>query len=111
MNELKPVRLGHIPKELDPKYEIIVKGLRHVQLKVWPPEAFEEGAEFMEMLSKSFEKAHGLRLKSAFAETLVHLLHPIRKVSIEHFVLCYFWAHDFLDCPSRSKPSCLAKGD
>lgn len=81
LNELKPVRLGTVPKELDPKYEIIVKGLRHVQLRVWPPESFEEGAEFLESLSKSFEKAHGLRLKSAFAETLVHLLHPIRKVS------------------------------
>jgi Cell morphogenesis N-terminal len=50
--------------------------------QVWPPEAFEEAAEFMESLSKSFEQAHGLRLKSAFAETLVQLLHPIGKVSI-----------------------------
>lgn len=48
--------------------------------KVWPPEAFEEGAEFLESFSKSFVNAHGLRLKTAFAETLVHLLHPIGKV-------------------------------
>jgi furry protein family len=32
-------------------------------------------------LSKSFENAHGFRLKSTFAETLTHLLHSIGKVS------------------------------
>lgn len=62
------------------KYEYLVKALRHVQIKVWPPEAFEEGAEFLESLSKSFENAHGLRLKTAFADTLVQLLHPIGMV-------------------------------
>lgn len=36
----------------------------------------------MESLAKSFEKAHGQKLKSAFAETLTQLLHPIGKVSI-----------------------------
>jgi hypothetical protein len=100
LGELSPVALGQVPKDLDMKYENLVKGIRHIQIKVnidasiascvnfgigtqvWPPEAFEEGAEFMESLSKSFEHAHGLRLKTAFAETLVHLLHPIGKVSI-----------------------------
>ncbi|KAL0571892.1 Cell morphogenesis protein PAG1 [Marasmius crinis-equi] len=65
--ELKSIALGQVPKDLDMKYENLV----------WPPEAFEEGAEFMESLSKSFVHAHGHRLKSAFAETLVHILHPI----------------------------------
>ena len=31
-------------------------------------------------LSKSFENAHGFRLKTTFAETLTHLLHTIGKV-------------------------------
>ncbi|THH32564.1 hypothetical protein EUX98_g1631 [Antrodiella citrinella] len=47
------------------------------QIKVWPTESFEEGAEFLESLSKSFENAHGLRLKNIFAEALVQILHPI----------------------------------
>lgn len=34
----------------------------------------------MESLSKSFENAHGNRLKSAFAETLLHLMYSIAKV-------------------------------
>lgn len=49
-------------------------------MKVWPPEAFEDGAEFMEALAKCFENAHGFRFKVAFAETLVHLMHPVAKV-------------------------------
>jgi hypothetical protein len=48
--------------------------------KVWPLESFEEGAEFMETLAKAFEHAHGYSFKTAFAETLVHLLHPVAKV-------------------------------
>lgn len=34
----------------------------------------------MEPLAKAFGNAHGLRLKTTFAETLVHILHPISKV-------------------------------
>ncbi|KAH9913944.1 cell morphogenesis protein N-terminal, partial [Amylocystis lapponica] len=49
--------------------------------QVWPPEKFEEGAEFLESLSKSFENAHGNRLKTTYAETLVHILHPIAKTA------------------------------
>ncbi|KAF8212053.1 cell morphogenesis N-terminal-domain-containing protein [Mycena galopus ATCC 62051] len=79
--ELGPVAHGQVPKDLDMKYENLVKGLTHIQIKVWPPEAFEEGAEFLESLSKSFVQAHGTRLKTAFAETLVKLLHPIGKTA------------------------------
>ena len=48
--------------------------------QVYPPENFEEGAEFLDSLSKSFEHAHGSRLKTVFAEILVHMLHDIGKV-------------------------------
>ncbi|KAG6820914.1 hypothetical protein H0H93_009688 [Arthromyces matolae] len=70
--ELGPVAQGQVPKDSDMKYENLVRGLKHIQIKVWPPESFEEGAEFMESLSKSFGNAHGLRLKTTFAETLTH---------------------------------------
>ncbi|KAF8067774.1 cell morphogenesis N-terminal-domain-containing protein [Lyophyllum atratum] len=79
--ELGPVAQGQVPKDLDMKYENLVRGLKHIQIKVWPPESFEEGAEFLESLSMSFGHAHGLRLKTAFAETLTHILHPIGKTA------------------------------
>ena len=34
----------------------------------------------MESLSKTYVNTHGQRLKAAFAETLLSLLHPIGKV-------------------------------
>ncbi|RDB30372.1 Cell morphogenesis protein PAG1 [Hypsizygus marmoreus] len=79
--ELDPVKKGLVPKDPDTKYENLVRGLKHIQIKVWPPEAFEEGAEFLESLSESYANAHGLRLKTAFAETLTQLLHPIGKTA------------------------------
>ncbi|TFK67599.1 hypothetical protein BDN72DRAFT_960915 [Pluteus cervinus] len=81
LNELGPVALDQVPKDSEGRYENLVKGLKHIQIKVWPSEAFEEGAEFLEALSKSYTRAHGFRLKTAFAEALVHLLHPISKTA------------------------------
>lgn len=40
----------------------------------------------MEPLAKAFGNAHGLRLKTTFAEALVHILHPISKVSSRSLV-------------------------
>ncbi|KAJ4488306.1 cell morphogenesis N-terminal-domain-containing protein [Lentinula aciculospora] len=79
--ELAPVSRGQVPKDLDMKYENLVNGIRYIQIKVWPSEAFEEGAEFMESLSKAFMQTHGFRLKTAFTETLTHILHPIGKTA------------------------------
>lgn len=41
----------------------------------------------MESLSVAFANAHGQRLKIAFAETLVKVLHPIGKVSSSNLTL------------------------
>jgi furry protein family len=51
-------------------------------MQVWPTERFEQGAEFMESLAHCFKNAHGFKLKSIFADTLVYMLHPIGKVCI-----------------------------
>jgi hypothetical protein len=61
--------------------------MAELEVKVWPNEAFVEGAEFMASLAKSFENAHGLRLKTAFARSLVQLLHPIGKARIRFFLI------------------------
>ncbi|KAH8993639.1 cell morphogenesis N-terminal-domain-containing protein [Lactarius hatsudake] len=79
--ELERVASGQVVKDVDSKYENLVRGLKHIQIKVWPPESFEEGAEFMEALAKAFENAHGFRFKLSFAETLVQLLHPVAKTA------------------------------
>ncbi|KAH9854750.1 cell morphogenesis N-terminal-domain-containing protein [Lenzites betulinus] len=87
LTELGPIAAGQVAKDADMRFENLVKGLKHIHIKasqirhVWPPERFEEGAEFLAALSKSFENAHGNRLKTIFAETMVQLLHPIGKTA------------------------------
>ncbi|KAG1736710.1 hypothetical protein EDD22DRAFT_852227 [Suillus occidentalis] len=71
LGELEPVAHGRVAKDFDTKYEHLVKGLRHVQLRVPPPEAFEEGAEFLESLAKSFANAHGMRRQAEQEEPTV----------------------------------------
>lgn len=80
ISELKPLADGLVLKDADLSFESLVKGVKYLQIKVWPPESFEEGAEFLERFARCFDNAHGQRLKIAFAETLVQLLHPIGKV-------------------------------
>ncbi|KAF8660761.1 hypothetical protein AX16_001555 [Volvariella volvacea WC 439] len=81
LSELGPVAANPTLKDADMRYENLVRGLRHIQIKVWPPEAFEDGAEFMETLSKSYANARGQSFKITFAEVLVHMLHPIGKTA------------------------------
>jgi Cell morphogenesis N-terminal len=35
LGELSPVALGQVPKDLDMRYENLVKGIRHIQIKVY----------------------------------------------------------------------------
>lgn len=44
-------------------------------------ELFEEGADFVEILSRYFVGSHGQRLKTSYADALTHLLLPVAKVS------------------------------
>lgn len=80
MRALRPIRESKTNKEDDGRYETLLKGLKHIHIKVWPPEAFEEATDFMSEFAQLFGDAHGLKLKVAFAESLIHLLHPISKV-------------------------------
>lgn len=54
----------------------------------------------MEALSKSFENAHGSRLKSAFAETLIHLMYSVAKVSRERYQTFHDVDSCLTDCTS-----------
>lgn len=48
-----------------------------LKLKVYPEEELEMSAEFIQALAGFFANAHGQYLKCAYAETLIHLLHPV----------------------------------
>ncbi|KAG1837022.1 hypothetical protein C8R48DRAFT_782829 [Suillus tomentosus] len=60
---------------------VLISTAAQAQAHVRPPEAFEEEAEFLELLAKSFANAHDLRFKIAFADALTRLLRPIGKTA------------------------------
>lgn len=64
-------------KESEAKIEHLLKGMRQLQLKVYPEEELELSAEFLQSLSTFFATAHGQSLKIAYAETLSYLLHSV----------------------------------
>ena len=74
-------RVAPSSKEGDPALETAILGMRYLNITPYPMELFEEGAEFLEVVAKSFAGAHGQRIKSAYAEALYHLLLPVAKVS------------------------------
>ncbi|ODN73526.1 hypothetical protein L202_08027 [Cryptococcus amylolentus CBS 6039] len=64
-------------KESEARIEHLLKGMRHLQLKVYPEDELEMSAEFIQSLSAFYASAHGQSLKIAYAETFTHLLHPV----------------------------------
>ncbi|CAO1630004.1 unnamed protein product [Sympodiomycopsis kandeliae] len=66
-------------KNVELAQETAVEGMRHLEITVFPMEVFEEGAEFTETVARFFASAHGQRVKSAYAETLTHLILPVAK--------------------------------
>lgn len=64
-------------KESDAKIEHLLKGMRRLKLRVYPEEELEMSSEVIQALAGFFANAHGQNLKCAYAETFVHLLHPV----------------------------------
>ena len=69
-------------KELEPRVEHLIRGMRFLKLQIYPMEAFEEAAEFLEALSGIFDVASGLRIKISMANTITALLTPIIMVRV-----------------------------
>ncbi|GMK55966.1 hypothetical protein CspeluHIS016_0210220 [Cutaneotrichosporon spelunceum] len=75
--ELSALVSAGVTKDTDAKIEHILKGVRKLNLRVYPESELEMAAEFIDTLSAFFANAHGTALKIAYAETFTHLLHPV----------------------------------
>jgi len=64
-------------KEAEIRIEHLLRGMRHLKLRMYPEDELEMSAEFMQQLAAFFSNAHGQNLKCAYAETLTSLLHPV----------------------------------
>ena len=59
------------------KIEHLLRGMKHLKLRVYPEEELELSAEFIQQLAAFFTNAHGQSLKWAYAEVFTSLLHPV----------------------------------
>ncbi|CAD6947853.1 unnamed protein product [Tilletia caries] len=68
------------PKKGELQLENLILGARYLHITVFPMEFFEEGAEFVDTLSKFFVSSaasSSTRLRLALADTFVHLMLPV----------------------------------
>lgn len=59
------------------RIELVLGGMKHLRLKVSPPEAWDQTCTFMIALGRLFARSHGQKVKSAFCQMLEMLLLPI----------------------------------
>ncbi|KAK7748840.1 Cell morphogenesis protein PAG1 [Cytospora paraplurivora] len=59
------------------KIELVLGGMKHLRLKISPPDCWEQTCNFMIALGKLFSRSHGQKIKSAFCQMLEMLLLPI----------------------------------
>ena len=57
--------------------EHLLRGMRCLKVRVYPEEELEASSELLQNLASLFANAHGQTLKVAYAETFIHLLHPV----------------------------------
>ncbi|KAF3767414.1 hypothetical protein M406DRAFT_274941 [Cryphonectria parasitica EP155] len=59
------------------KIELVLGGMKHLRLKISPPEAWDRTCNFMIALGKLFARSHGQKVKAAFCQMLEMLMLPI----------------------------------
>ncbi|KAI9675926.1 MAG: Cell morphogenesis protein PAG1 [Trizodia sp. TS-e1964] len=68
---------GFVNKETEGRIELVVTGMKHLQLKLYPESAWDQTCNFMASLAAFFSQSHGQRIKYAYCNVLVKHLIPI----------------------------------
>ncbi|KAJ3161216.1 Cell morphogenesis protein PAG1 [Geranomyces variabilis] len=63
------------------KLDLIIRSMRFLKLKIYPMDALEDTADFLQTCAELFQNAHSTRIKHAYAEVFVMLLEPIAAVA------------------------------
>ncbi|KAK9476437.1 cell morphogenesis N-terminal-domain-containing protein [Lipomyces japonicus] len=64
----------NMSKEQEINVQLIIHGMKYLKLTVYPMDAFEDSADFMESVSKFLVLSHGQRIKQAYCEVMNQLL-------------------------------------
>jgi hypothetical protein len=64
-------------RDTEKAVEIVLGGMKHLRIKTYPDDAWDQSCDFMISLAKFFARTHGQRLKYAYCQILETLLLPI----------------------------------
>ncbi|TWU76662.1 Cell morphoproteinsis protein PAG1 [Metarhizium rileyi] len=74
-------------RDFEGKMELVLGGMKHLNIKISPESAWEKSCEFLVSLGRLFAKSHGPRVKTAFCRVIDMLLLPIAaKASNSHLM-------------------------
>lgn len=73
---------GLLPKEREPRVEMIINGMKHLKIRIYPASCLEDSAEFLSSLARFFLESHGSRVKQAYLEVFHNLIIPVADVSL-----------------------------
>ncbi|KAK2627690.1 hypothetical protein QTJ16_002336 [Diplocarpon rosae] len=68
---------GPANREIEGRIELVLGGMKHLRIKVYPEDAWDQSCDFMISLGQIFARSHGQRLKYAYCQALEILLLPI----------------------------------
>ena len=64
-------------KETEARAELLILGMRHIQIQTQPGQAWAHSCDFIRNLSKLFVNAHGTQIKQSYCQILEKLVQPI----------------------------------
>ncbi|TVY83603.1 Cell morphogenesis protein, partial [Lachnellula suecica] len=68
---------GPANREIEGRMELVLGGMKHLRIKTYPEEAWDQSCDFMISLGRFFARSHGHRLKYAYCQALEILLLPV----------------------------------
>lgn len=76
---------GTIPKERELNVQLVIHGMKHLKIKVYPMDALEESSDFLLSLGKFFSKVTNPGIKGAYARVFCDLLLPVAETATAEF--------------------------
>lgn len=64
-------------RETEGRMELVLGGMKHLRIKIYPEDAWDQSCDFMISLGRFFGRSHGHRLKYAYCQALEILLLPV----------------------------------
>ncbi|ORY78129.1 cell morphogenesis N-terminal-domain-containing protein [Protomyces lactucae-debilis] len=72
---------GVLSKDREARVEMIIHGMKHLHISIYPSQKLEDSSEFLLSLARFFCDAHGFPVKQAYADIFHRMLLPVADVT------------------------------